>query len=390
MTIDNLLQHYYEDQMIAGAVAVVTRCGQVIYEVVTGMMDIEDGRPMQPDAIFRIASMTKPITTVAVLMLVDEGHLGLDDPIAAFIPAFSETSVYVGGDEHGPQTAALDRAISVRDLLTHTSGMALGNGGDEPIEVLWTDAVASLMGTPGTTLQSAVQALAVLPVANQPGRSWRYGLSFEALAALVEVVSGQWYDQFLKQRILDPLGMVDTGYVIPPRSAHRLAALYGADEQGGLELIEAPQESPHVHLHAYESGSGWTTGGDMLVSTAADYSRFLQMVLNGGQLDGIRLLKPKTVTQMVTSQVSDAVLRHGSFPQGYGQGLAVHVLEDRTFSGGVGSVGEFSGGGGHGTYYWVDPSRDLVGVLMLQVDATSFDLQRQVRTTVYRWLDEGR
>ena len=388
--IDNPLRQCCEDQTIAGAVAVVTRRGQVIHEVAIGMMDIEAGKSMALDTIFRIASITKPITTVAVLMLVDDGYLGLDDAIATYIPEFGEADVYKVGDGAGPRLVTCERGITVRDLLTHTSGMALGNGGDEPIEALWTDAVAGLMGTPGMTLQSAVRALARLPLASQPGRSWRYGLSFEALAALVEVVTGQWYDQFLKQRIFDPLGMVDTGYVIQPQNAHRLAALYGTDEDGRLTLIESPQDSPHVLMHAYESGTGWTTGGDMLVSTAADYSRFLRMLLSGGELDGARLLKAKTVAQMATSQVPRAVLHRGDFPQGYGQGLAAHVLEDTTYSDGVGSVGEFSGGGGHGTYYWVDPAQDLVGVLMVQIEAKSLDFQRQIRAAVFNALDKGR
>jgi CubicO group peptidase (beta-lactamase class C family) len=384
--VDSLVRRAIDARQIAGAMTLITQHGQVIHESAIGMIDIEAGKSMQPDAIFRIASMTKPITAVAVLMLVDEGQFGLDDPIAAFIPEFHEAAVYVGSEKLGPQLTTRHRDITVRDLLTHTSGMALGNGGEEPIEVLWTDAVAELMGTPGTTLQSAVQVLATLPLANQPGMAWRYGLSFEALAALVEVVSGLWYDQFLRQRIFEPLGMVDTGYIIQPEHAHRLAALYRTKADDVLELAESPQESAHVQMFDYESGSGWTTGGDMLVSTAADYSRFLEMLRNGGELDGRRLLRPETVTQMVKSQVADVVLRRGSFAQGYGQGLAVHVLQHRTFAGDVGTAGEVSGGGGHGTYYWFDPAQDLVGVLMVQIDAASFDLQRQVRATVYRSL----
>lgn len=386
IAVDDLIQQCCDDQKIAGAVTVVARQGQVIHESAIGMMEIEAGRTMQLDAIFRIASMTKPITAVAVLMLADEGHFSLDDPIAEFFPEFAEAKVFVGSDHQGPQLVDRERDITIRHLLTHTSGMGLGVSDAESVEALWTDAVAGLMGSPGATLQSAVRSLATLPLASQPGAAWRYGLSFEALAALVEAVSGQWYDQFLSRRIFEPLGMVDTGYVIPPRNAQRLAALYRTNEGGTLELVEAPQDSAHVQMFDYESGAGWTTGGDMLVSTAADYSRFLQMVLNGGQLDGTRLLKPETVAQMTTGQVADDVLRRGSFPQGYGQGLAVHVLEEPTFSGGVGSIGEFSGGGGHGTYYWGDPCRDLVGVLMLQIDATSFDFQRQVKAAVYRGL----
>lgn len=388
--LDNLLQRACDASQIAGAMALITQHGQIIHESTVGMGDVEAGKPMQPDTIFRIASMTKPITSAAVLTLVDEGHFGLDDPIAAFIPGFDEAAVYIGSDGMEPQLAARDRDITVRDLLTHTSGMALGAGGEEPIEALWTDAVAKLMSTPGTTLQSAVRALARLPLANQPGRAWRYGLSFEALGALVEVVSGMWFDQFLRQRIFEPLGMVDTGYVIPPRNAHRLAALYRAGKGDALELAEAPQDSAHVQMFDYESGTGWTTGGDMLVSTAADYSRFLQMLLHRGELDGVRLLRPETAVQMVMSQASDVVLHRGSFPPGYGQGLAVHVLVDPTFSDDVGSIGEFSGGGGHGTYYWVDPAQGLVGVLMLQIDAPSFEFQRQVRSAVYRGLGDDR
>lgn len=328
--------------------------------------------------------MTKPITAVAVLLLQNEGHFGLDDPIAQFIPEFAQAPVFIGSDDGALQFVDREREITVRHLLTHTSGICLGAGGDEAVEVLWTEAIGEMMATPGVTLQSAVRTLAALPLASQPGTAWRYGLSFEALAALVEVVSGQWYDQFLQERVFEPLGMADTGYVIQPQNADRLSALYASDAKGGLTLLGAPAESPHVLFHGYESGSGWTTGGDGLVSTAADYGRFLQMLLNRGELDGVRLLMPETVAQMTVNQLLPQVLHAAALEPGYGQGLAVRTLLDSTLAGHVGSVGEFAHTGGHGTYFWVDPMQELIGLLMVQLNPVPVDLHQQFRALTYR------
>jgi CubicO group peptidase (beta-lactamase class C family) len=387
--VDTLIQSYVDRGQIAGAIATIARHGQVAHLRCYGLRDVEAGQPMRADTLFRVASMAKPITAVATMMLYEEGLLGLDDPIADYLPAFRETPVYVGPSPSGPVVTAREREITVRHLLTHTSGICLGVDRNSPLDALYYDAVEGLKRRPDATNQSAAQALAQLPLAFQPGTGWRYGLSFEVLAALIEVVSGEWFDVFLRQHIFEPLGMEDTGHIVPRAKAHQLAALYGASPSGGLDLLEAPAHSVHVLPPDFEFASGrhWLSGGGMMVSTVADYARLGQMLLNGGALEGTRLLRPETVALMARNHLPDALLPLEGGHAGYGHGLGVWVmLEGRA---GDAYAGAFTGSGGHGTYFWADPQADLLGLLMLQLNPLPTQIHDAFRRQTYRALQPG-
>jgi CubicO group peptidase (beta-lactamase class C family) len=383
---DNLIQSYVDRGQIAGAIATIARHGQVAHLRCYGLRDVEAGQPMCPRTLFRIASMAKPITAVATMMLYEEGLLGLDDPIADYLPAFKDTPVYAGGSPSGPILIGREREITVRHLLTHTSGICLGADRGSPLDALYFDAVERLKRASDTTNQSAAQALAQLPLAFQPGTGWRYGLSFEVLAALIEIVSGEWFDVFLRQRIYEPLGMDDTGHIVPREKASRLAALYGASPTGGLDLLESSAHSVHVLPPDFEFASGkhWLSGGGMMVSTVADYARLAQMLLNGGALEGTRLLRPETVALMTRNHLPDALrpLEGGRAGTGHGLGVRV-VLEDRA---GDAHAGAFTGSGGHGTYFWADPQAGLLGLLMLQLNPIPTAIHDAFRQSTYRAL----
>jgi CubicO group peptidase (beta-lactamase class C family) len=385
---DALVQGYVDCGQIAGAIALIARHGQVAHLRCYGLRDVEAGQPMRPDTLFRIASMAKPITAVATMMLYEKGLLGLDDPIAGYLPAFKNTPVYAGGSPSGPVLIAREREITVRHLLTHTSGICLGADRNSPLDALYHDAVEGLKRRPGTTNQSAAQALAQLPLAFQPGTGWRYGLSFEVLAALIEVVAGEWFDVFLRQRIFQPLGMEDTGHLVPLEKASRLSALYGASPAGGLDLLESPAHSVHVLPPDFEFASGkyWLSGGGMMVSTGVDYARLAQMLLNGGALEGTRLLRPETVALMARNHLPDALLSLKGGHAGHGHGLGVRVaLEDRAADA---CAGAFTGSGGHGTYFWADPRAGLLGLLMLQLDPIPTAIHDAFRRSTYRaWVE---
>jgi CubicO group peptidase (beta-lactamase class C family) len=388
--LDAVMQRYVDRGQLAGAIALIARHGQAVHLECFGMRDVEAGQPMRPDAIFRIASMAKPITAVAAMVLYEKGLYQLDDPIADYIPAFRDTPVYVGDMPSGFAVTDRKGEITIRHLLTHTSGICLGADRGSPLDALYYDAVEELKRTPGVTNQSAVQKLAELPLAFQPGSGWRYGLSFEVLAALIEIVSGEWFDVFLKGRIFEPLGMKDTGHIVPGEKVEWLTALYGATEGGGLELIEAPANSMHVLPpdFEYQPGTVWLSGGGVMVSTVSDYARFVQMLLNGGTLEGTRLLSPKTVELMTANHLPGALLPFDAGHRGYGHGLGVRVRMDVAQPGVLGSVGEFTGAGGHGTFFWADPKEDLMGLLMLQLDPNPYPLHKQFQVLTYQAMEQ--
>ena len=288
----------------------------------------------------------------------------------------------------GLQLVKPKHPITIRHLLIHTSGMCLSTGVEDPVDALYYKAVADLLQRPGINLQQAVDELATLPLAHQPGSAWRYSLSFEVLARLVEVLSGEWFDVFLQQRIFEPLGMVNTSYVIPSAKVDRLTALYAPIDSGGLKLIDAAADSPHVKFFGYEPDTVWTSGGSEILSTAADYARFVQLLLNGGTLNEVRLLSPQTVALMTRNHLSAALLPVSPQDAGFGHGLGVRVLMEVNHADSVGSVGEFSGSGGHGTYFWTDPEKELIGLLMLQLNPNRTSIHREFKTAVYQVLDD--
>jgi CubicO group peptidase (beta-lactamase class C family) len=367
--IDTLMQRYVDDGKLAGIIAAVARRGQTAYLEKFGMMDIEANKPMQFDAIFRIASMTKPVTSVATMMLYEEGHFHLNTPIAEFIPGFKDVKVFVGeGANDSYYWTDLDRPITFRHLFTHTAGLSYGWNENDPVDRQYQKAQREAGVDPRqATLKDMVEGLTTLPLAFQPGTKWRYSLAIDVLGYLVEVISGKPLDEFLKERLFEPLGMVDTDFYVPEAKVDRLCALYG--HPNGAEKLQRIDTSAHGQQFQKPA---FLSGGGGLVSTVHDYARFAQMLANGGELDGARILSPTTVALYSINHMPEAALPYGFaegedlYHWGYGYSLGTRVLMDVSKSGIAGSVGEFGWDGAFSTYVWIDPKEALYGVLMLQ------------------------
>ncbi|HVS54150.1 MAG TPA: serine hydrolase domain-containing protein [Opitutaceae bacterium] len=351
--IGTFVERLQAENKIAGAVTVVARRGQLVNFEAHGFADLETKRPMRTDDIFAIASMTKPIAAVGVLMLVEEGRLRLSDPLEKFLPAFRDRKVAVakadapGGYELVPAV----RSITIHDLLTQRSGFP-GEPADRdrPAAKLWREGTRAL--PPDPLLADYVDQLATLPLNAQPGAEWRYGASLTVLGRVIEVVSGQTLDVFLRERIFAPLGMVDTAFNVPPEKLGRLVSLYSRAADGRLAKARSPATSPRL-LNA--------SGG--LFSTAPDYVRFGQMLVNGGELDGHRLLGRKTIELMAATHVEQIPL---PFLRGQGFGLSVAVRSAGGDSGVLGSPGTYGWGGAYNTYFRVDPQEKIALVLFQQ------------------------
>jgi CubicO group peptidase (beta-lactamase class C family) len=361
--INAVMQRTVDEGKCAGILTMVARRGQIAHLDCFGMMDVEAGKPMQSDTIFRIYSMSKPVTSVAAMMLYEEGYFQLNTPVSEFIPGFKDTKVFVRETESGPELADMEQEITIHHLLTHTSGLSYGFHEDTPVDALYRE-VRQNLGE-GATLEKIVEALSGLPLAFQPGQGWRYSFSTDVLGCVVQVVSGQPFDVFLQQRIFEPLGMVDTGFYVPAEKIDRLAALYGRSEEGELRLMETPATG------RYAKPSVFLSGGGGLVSTVHDYVRFAQMLLNGGQLDGVRLLGRKTVELMMMNHLPEALLpfavNPGEFSWGYGFGLGGKVMMDPARAGILGSRGEYSWSGAASTGFWADSQEKVVGLVMTQL-----------------------
>ncbi len=362
--INELVQREIDATRISGAVTVVARRGQIAHFAARGLMDIDAGRPMQRDTIFPIASMSKPITGVAILMLVEEGKVRLSDPVSQYIPEFVDTQVAVelparqvaAGQPAPPReiyTVPASRPVTVRDLMTHTSGLASGGAGSR---------AAARIAPRRTTesLATYIPTLGKAPLDFQPGTEWSYSAlaGIEVLGRIVEVASGLTFDEFLRQRLFEPLGMKDTAFSPASEKMSRVVTLYDRGENG-LERQEVP---------------GWLatrtlfSGGGGLWSTAEDYLQFAQMLLNRGELNGQRILGSKTVERMASNHVGDLYAKSGTTGgrTGLGFGLTVDVVLDAVEAGQSRSTGSFGWGGAFGTYFWVDPKEELTAVLMVQ------------------------
>ena len=339
---------FVDDSLLAGTVMVLKK-GNQIYMDKYGMQNIEAGLPMEYSTIFRMASMTKPVTSVAAMMLVEEGKLQLDDPVEKYLPAFADMQVL---NADGVKEK-LKRSISVRDLFRHTSGIATTIFQNTPVEKAY---VETFKNEKPTSLEGLVNTLASLPLAHQPGEHWTYGYSTDVLARVVEVVSGEPVDAFFEKRIFQPLKMEDTGFRIPIDKLARLAAGYNRE----LKLLSVPDEnSPYV------TGEYYPRGASGLVSTAIDYMHFAQMLLNGGELDGVRLLTSESVQQMTQNQLPDGVLPYmPDMPiicNGFGLGFGVQTEEVV-----LGSTGDFGWPGAYFTYFFVDPNHNGIATLLVQ------------------------
>ena len=370
------LKEYIDDERLAGAVVVVTRRGKLVFHEAFGERDAEAEAPMRKDAIFRIASQTKAIVSTAALILQEEGELLISDPVGKYLPEFMETTVAVPRDGGGYDVVDAKRPITIRDLLTHTSGFDYGTG---VASDRWQDAGIQgwYFADRDEPIAETVARMAKLPAEAQPGEAWVYGYNTDILGVVVERASGQPLDRFIEKRILRPLGMTNTHFYLPPAKRDRLAVVYSATKDG---IARAPAEGS-TGQGAYVDGPRESfSGGAGLLSTAEDYARFLQMMLQGGELDGQRILSPKTVELMTVDHLGDI-----AFSPGEGFGLGFYVVEDLGTRGEPGSVGEFGWGGAYHSQYWVDPAEELVVVYMTQlIPAGDIDDAAKLRALVYQ------
>ena len=377
--LDATVQDYVAQGKIAGAVTIIVRDGRVAYLRAQGYRDVEAGAPMATDSIFRIASMSKAVTSVAAMILMEEGKLLLNDPVGKYLPAFQKTQVAVpdpaGG--RGYQKVPAKRPITMRDLLTHTSGYSYG-GGVSKDEYKAAGFASWYFADKAEPIGYWIDRLAALPADAQPGEKFIYGYNTDILGAVVEKVSGQSLEAFFTARILGPLKMVDTHFFLPAEKMSRLAAVYSMDKDTGRIKRAA---DPYMGQGDYVRGPRTCfAGGAGLLSTANDYARFLQMLLNGGELEGVRLLSPTTVAAMTTNHVGN-LYQEGRM----GFGLGFEIIEHLGRAGRPGSVDEYSWGGAYFTRYFVAPREQLVTVFMCNLlPAGGLDLQDKYRALVYQ------
>jgi CubicO group peptidase (beta-lactamase class C family) len=387
-----VMQRYVERGTYSGVSVLVAQDGVVAYEGAFGHRDREAQAPMTADTILRLYSMTKPIVSTALMMLVEEGRLRLVDPLAAFVPAFGKTKVYGPHGEH----VAPRRPIFVRDLLTHTSGLTYGFLADSPVSK---DYAKGKLIDPHVTLKDGIEDLAALPLAFHPGERFHYSVGIDVAARVIEVVSGQSLGAFLRERLLQPLKMDDTDFVVPEGKRDRVAAMYGRpDCIGGVTLPEAYdlwREGRNDRLdvsstYPVDAPGTFERGGHGLFGTISDYFRFAQMLCNGGALDGVRVIGRKTLELAHSNHLPLSLLpiEIGGGPLlGYGYGIGSRVLLDAAASGVSGTAGEFGWSGAAKTHFWVDPKERVVGLFMAQ-SMLSFDLpEADLRGLAYGALD---
>lgn len=355
--ISQAMQGYVDEGLLAGVVTMAARDNKIVHFESVGYRDLETQAAMSNDAIFRIYSMSKPITGVALMILYEEGKFRLADPVEKYLPELENLQVYAGTDENGNIiTEPQDHKMTIRELMSHTGGLSYGIFAASPVDTKYVE--ADLLNT-NNTLQEFTSRLGQIPLKHQPGSAWEYSVSVDVQGYLVEKLSGQSFGSFLEERIFDPLGMTDTDFHVPEEKASRFAQVYGYDDEGKLEAGEGFPDANFLIDPVFESGGGG------LVSTAMDYMRFSQMVLNGGELDGVRILAPLTVDLMHRDQTPKAMAGSVLGAQGTKFGLDFAVIEDPVEAEAY-SAGEFYWGGAAGTWFWIDPVENLVFVGMIQ------------------------
>ncbi len=402
---------YVDEGKIPGYLVLVARRGKAAYLHRCGLRDVEAGLPVEEDSIFRIYSMTKPITSVGVMMLYERGLLQLDDPVSEYIPGFKQLEVFESGNAESYLTVPVEREMTIRDLLTHTSGLTYGHIHAHPIDAMYRN--RDLLGA-DKSLADMIGHLSELPLLFSPGTRWSYSVATDVLGYVIEVISGQSLDRFFAEQILEPLGMVDTAFMMSPEKVDRFAANYER-AGGGFRLIDKPDESAYLkRIKLYSGGGG-------LVSTAGDYLRFCQMLLNKGALDAVRLLGRKTVELMTSNHLpgncdlssmgyiltnetrSQAIgvglgarynLRRGGLRSetrhdGVGFGLGGAVLLDPAAAHILGSPGEFSWGGAASTAFWVDPKQQMTVIFLTQLmPSSSYPIRRELRVLANQAIED--
>ena len=356
--ITERMQEFVDAGQLAGVVTMAARHSKIVHSSAVGYRDLEAGDPMSEDDIFRIYSMTKPITGVAMMILYEEGKFRLSDPVEKYIPEFTGLQVATGVDDAGNiLTEPANHRMTIRELMSHTGGLTYGLFSPSAVDDRYTELD---MLNPDQTLQEFIDKLATVPLRQQPGTLWHYSVSVDVQGYLVEKLSGQKFSDFLEERIFEPLGMKDTDFYVPPEKADRLAQVYGYGEDGKLIAQEGFDGANNYLVNqAFESGGGG------LVSTAMDYLRFSQMLLNGGELDGVRILAPLTVELMHRNQMPESMGNGVLGAGGTSFGLDFAIIEDPVEAESY-SAGEYYWGGAAGTWFWVDPVEDIVFVGMIQ------------------------
>ncbi len=381
---EHLRRHYIEPGKVAGTQTLVARAGEVCYLQSEGLMDRERNLPMADDAIFRIYSMSKPVTSVALMMLYERGLFSLTDPVHRFIPQWRKLQVFQGGSWPLFQTEPCAAPMTIRDLLTHMSGLTYGFMRATNVDYAYRK-LGVQVHRPGYTLKDMIDELAGLPLEFSPGTAWNYSVSTDVVGYLVEVISGQSLDEFLRRQIFEPLGMVDTAFSITEDKQPRFTACYQREMDKSVTLADDAHDSDYRDRTFFSGGGG-------LISTTADYYRFCQMLRNGGELNGARLLGPRTIEFMTGNHLPGGVdlaqIARGSFSEtsyeGIGFGLGFSTRLDSVRNGSLGSVGEYNWSGMASTLFWVDPAEDLVVIFMTQLmPSGSFNFRGQLQSIIY-------
>ncbi|WP_316229155.1 serine hydrolase domain-containing protein [Bradyrhizobium sp. SZCCHNR1070] len=392
----HLKARYVDSGRFPGTQLLVYRRGHVVHMSSIGLADIERNVPVKDDTIYRIYSMTKPITSVAFMMLFEEGKVALDDPVAKYIPEWKNLGVFVAGTAPAFVTRPPARPMQIVDLLRHTSGLTYGFQQRSNVDAAYREAKIGAVEKAGT-MQSMIADLAKIPLEFSPGEAWNYSVSTDVIGYLIGKIADQPFEQFLKERIFDPLGMSDTDFHVPAAKAHRLAACYSADAGGGLSFHAAErkggltlQDDPATST--FLSPPDFISGGGGLCSTSSDYLTFCRALIKGGELGGVRLLGPKTLQLMTSNHLPGGVdlpaMSRSMFAEaayngiGFGLGFSVTMDPARTLI--PGSAGEYAWGGAASTAFWIDPAEELITIFMTQVlPSSAYPIRRELRTMVY-------
>ena len=385
--LDAVLHSYVDAGKLPGVQTVVRRRGEVVHRDCYGCVDVEAGKPVRPDTLYRIYSMTKPITSVALMMLYEEGHFLMENPVSRWLPELADLSVWVDGTADAPQTRPLETPLTVHHVLTHTSGLTYGFQYQHPVDELYRRNDLGTFGVPDFDLDECLRRLGRLPLLFEPGTRWNYSMSTDVCGALIERMSGERLDEFFRTRIFEPLGMHDTAFCALESQADRCSVLYVFAPGKGMQ--------PMAPAAAMTRRSAMLSGGGGLVSSTDDYLRFCQMLLNGGELDGVRLLSARTLRFMTANHLPGGrtlnEMGQSTFAEtameGTGFGLGFSVLLDPAANQSLGTPGQFAWGGAASTAFWVDPVEDLTVVFMTQLlPSNTYPLRRHLQAGVYQAL----